>query len=352
MYTKENLTKYDFFKNINMTYALDSLTGVLSRSNILGFAKDLIDKKVPFMMGILDIDNFKLVNDNYGHKVGDECLKSIASNLADYIGEDGLVGRFGGDEFVIIYFKDIEYDAVHEYIERLYDVGTIIRRRLCVEDVSFFVTATIGCASFPKDSTNYEDLFLKIDKALYRGKTKGRNCFIIYVESKHKDIEVHRKEESSLPNIIARIDEIKNNKKLSLDKKIKNILGHITFALQISEAAFVKADKTAITGGVGFKCNIDDTCLQIFEDLTKDNPIYMPSTIYGGVENEKMIAFIKKQNIQTFITSRVTIDNKTAGFLVLFEGKITRIWQEKDVALLLHLNTVIELLYEKEKRTS
>ena len=207
------------------------------------------------MMGILDIDNFKLVNDNYGHKVGDECLKSIASNLADYIGEDGLVGRFGGDEFVIIYFKDTEYDAVHEYIERLYDVGTIIRRRLCVDDVSFFVTATIGCASFPKDSTNYEDLFLKIDKALYRGKTKGRNCFIIYVESKHKDIEVHRKEESSLPNIIARIDEIKNNKKLSLDKKIKNILGHITFALQISEAAFVKADKTAITGGVGFKCN-------------------------------------------------------------------------------------------------
>ena len=47
MYTKENLKKYEFFKDINITYALDALTGVLSRSNILGFAKDLIDKKFP-----------------------------------------------------------------------------------------------------------------------------------------------------------------------------------------------------------------------------------------------------------------------------------------------------------------
>lgn len=352
MYTKENLEKYEFFKDINITYALDSLTGVLSRSNILGFAKDLIDKKIPFTMGILDIDNFKLVNDNYGHKVGDECLKSIASNLADYISEDGLVGRFGGDEFVIIYFKSTDYEHVHDYIENLYDVGTIIRRKICVDDVSFFVTATIGCASFPKDSNNYEDLFLKIDKALYRGKTKGRNCFIIYVESKHKDIEVHRKEESSLPNIISRIAEIADNPKLSLDKKIKNILGHITFALQISDAAYVKIDKTSITGGVGFNCNIDDTCIKILDDLTKINTIYMPNTLTDFVENDKMISFVKKQHIQTFITSKVTLDNKVIGYLILFESKITRIWQEKDIALLLHLNTVIELLYEKEKRTN
>ena len=117
MYTFDDLKKYEYFKNINMSYALDSLTGVLSRSNILGFAKYLVDNKIPFMMGILDIDNFKLVNDNYGHKVGDECLKSIAANLAKYIGEDGLVGRFGGDEFVVIFFKYTSYDEVHDYIE-------------------------------------------------------------------------------------------------------------------------------------------------------------------------------------------------------------------------------------------
>ena len=349
MYTYDDLKKYEYFKDINMTYALDSLTGVLSRTNILGFAKNLITNKVPFMMGILDIDNFKLVNDNYGHNIGDECLKSVASNLADYIGSDGLVGRFGGDEFIIIYFKDTEYDPVHVFIEDMYNSGTVIRRKITIGDVTFLVTGTIGCASFPKDSSTYEDLFLKVDKALYRGKTKGRNCFIIYVEAKHKNIEVHRKEESSLPNIFSRIDEIANNSKLSLDKKIKFILSHITSALQISEAVFLKNDCTAISGGDGFKCTIDNDCIKIFDDLTHDNNIYIPNSLFGIMENEKVVKFIKEKAILTFIVSRVSIDCKTKGFVILFEGKITRIWQEKDVALLLHLNTVINLLYAKEK---
>jgi len=116
MYTYDDLKKYEYFKDIDMNYALDSLTGVLSRANVLGFAKHLVDTKTPFMMGILDIDNFKLVNDNYGHMVGDECLKSVASNLAAYVGGDGVVGRFGGDEFVVIYFKSQSYDDIHDYI--------------------------------------------------------------------------------------------------------------------------------------------------------------------------------------------------------------------------------------------
>ena len=116
MYTKEDLIKYDYFKNVDINYALDSLTGVLSRPNILGFARHLVENNVEFMMGILDIDNFKLVNDNYGHKVGDGCLQQLGTNLAKFVGEDGLVGRFGGDEFIVIYFKATDYDSVRSYV--------------------------------------------------------------------------------------------------------------------------------------------------------------------------------------------------------------------------------------------
>ena len=349
MYTYDNLKKYDYFKNVDINYALDSLTGVLSRTNILGFAKDLIDNNIPFMMGILDIDNFKLVNDNYGHKVGDECLKSIGSGLANYVGEDGLVGRFGGDEFIIIYFKDTEYKPIHDYIERMFNEGDIIRKKLHIDDVCFFVTATIGCASFPKDATTYEDLFLKIDKALYRGKTKGRNCFIIYVESKHKNIQVYRKEESSLSNIFSRVAEIAHDSKLNINTKIRNILRHVTTVLGITESVFLKTDKTAILSGEGFGCNVDESCISIFERLTKDNTIFMPNSLYNVLEDEKIANFIKNKKILTFIVSKVVIDKQIVGYILLFEGKITRIWQEKDVALLLHLNTVIELLYKENK---
>ena len=350
MYTYDDLKKYDYFKDINMAYALDSLTGVLSRPNILGFAKHLVDNSVPFMMGIMDIDNFKLVNDNYGHKVGDECLKSVATNFAKFVGEDGLVGRFGGDEFVVIYFKNTEYDAVHDYVEKMFNEGNIVRRRIKVDNVSFYVTATIGCASFPKDSQDYDDLFITVDKALYRGKTKGRNCFIIYVEAKHKNIKVYRKEESSLPNMFIRIAELANNPKQSFNNIIKNILEHVNDSLQISEAAYLMVDKSIITSGEGYKCSIDDECIKIFEKLTEQNNFFIPTGIFNLSGNTKISKFIEDKKILTFAVSRVVIDKRTAGFIILFEGKINRMWQKNDIALLQYLNVVVELLYLKRKK--
>lgn len=345
MYKKEDLLKYDYFKNVDINYALDSLTGVLSRGYILGFAQHLVDTNQEFMMGILDIDNFKLINDNYGHKVGDGCLQQLATNLAKYVGQNGLVGRFGGDEFIIICFNCINYDDVHLYIEKLYNEGNIVRKRFKVDDVSFYVTATIGCASFPKDANNYDELFLTIDKALYRGKMKGRNCFIIYVEAKHKNIEVHRKEQSTLTNMFSRISEFSSNDKLSKEERIKNILDYITSSLQISESALLLVDKTTIFSGDGYKCNIDDECIETFDKLTANDNIYIPTGLFNITGNAKMSKFITDKRIITFVVSRVVISKKTFGYVILFEDKVTRIWQEKEAALLLYLNKVIELLY-------
>ena len=349
MYTYDELKKYEYFNNIDLNYALDSLTAILSRGNILGFAKHLVENKTPFMMAILDIDNFKLVNDNYGHKVGDECLKSVASNLQKYVGDDGLVGRFGGDEFIFIYFKGTSYDEVHDYVEKLLNEGQIVRRKIKVLDKAFYVTATVGCASYPKDCDNYDDLFLIADKALYRGKTKGRNCFIVYVESKHKNIEVHRKEQSSLPNMFSRIFELSNNNKQTIDERIKRILNYVTDSLQISEAEFVKTDFTAIKSGEGFGCSIDSECIEIFEKLTQASNIYYPVGLNTGLDNKKLQTFIVDKKIITFILSKVIIDNETVGYILLFEGKISRIWQEKDLALLQYINAMIELMYLKNK---
>ena len=347
MYTLDNLKKYDYFKNVNLDYALDSLTGVLSRAKILGFARYLVDNNIKFMMGILDIDNFKLVNDNYGHKVGDGCLNQLATSLANFVGDEGLVGRFGGDEFIVIWFNGTTYDEMHSYIERMFNEGNIVRRKMKVDNVSFFVTATIGCASFPKDAKSYDELFLTVDKALYRGKTKGRNCFIIYVESKHKNIEVHVREKSSLTNLFTRITEFQNNDKYPVEIRIKNILDYIADALQISESVLLFSDRKTIVSGDGYNCNIDDECLKIFENLTANDTLFVPSGLFNMLENKKMNQFIKDKKIITFMVSKVVIDKKTFAYLVLFEDKITRIWQEKEAALLLYMNKVIELLYKK-----
>ncbi len=348
MYTKKDLLKYDYFKNVNLDYAIDSLTGVLTRTNILGFARHLVESKVEFMMGILDIDNFKLVNDNYGHKAGDGCLQLLATNLANFVGEDGLVGRFGGDEFIIICFNVTAYDDVRSYVERMYNAGGIVRKKYNVENVNFYVTATIGCASFPKDANNYDDLFLTIDKALYRGKTKGRNCFIVYVEAKHKNIMVNRREQSTLTNMYNRISELQNDEKYTVEERIKNILNYITIGLQISESSVLFMDKTAISGGDGYNCIIDDECLSVFEQLTVNDNLFIPSGLFNDLSDEKIANFVIEKKIVTFMVSRIVISKKIFGYIILFENKVSRIWQEKEALLLLYLNKVIELLYNKK----
>ncbi|MBR6071213.1 MAG: GGDEF domain-containing protein [Acholeplasmatales bacterium] len=347
MYKLEDLKKYEYFNDINIDYALDPLTGVLSRTNILGFARHLVENNVEFMMGILDIDNFKLINDNYGHKVGDGCLQQLASNLAKYVGNDGLVGRFGGDEFIVISFKGTSYDDVHEYIEKMFNEGNIVRKKFKVDNVNFYVTATIGCASFPKDAKTYDELFLTIDKALYRGKTKGRNCFIVYVEAKHKNIEVHKMEQSSLPNMFSRISELADNNKISVEDRVKNILDYITLALQISQASLLLTDKSTIVSGDGYNCNIDDECLDIFKNLTANDTLFIPTGLSNFANNKKIAKFVSDRKIITFIVSKIVFSKKTFGYLILFEDKITRIWQEREAALLLYLNKVIEILFNK-----
>lgn len=345
LYTIDDLKKYEYFKNVNVDYALDSLTGVLSRGYILGFAEYLVQNKIEFMMGILDIDNFKLVNDNYGHKVGDGCLKTVATNLANYVGNDGLVGRFGGDEFIVIYLKGTSYEDVHNYVEKMFNEGNIVRREITVNKVSFFITATIGCASFPKDANNYDDLFLTVDKALYRGKSKGRNCFIVYVEKKHKKIDVYRKEESSLINQFNRIYEISSNNRYTNDMKLKNILEYVKMVLQVSTVSFLKPDKTILVSGESHQCQVDDDCIKIFENLTENDNLFMPTGLYNFCNNVKVQKFIENNKIITFMSCKVVINKETFGYINLFEDKITRIWQEKEAALLLYIARIIEIMY-------
>ncbi len=346
MYKLEDLTKYEYFKDVDIAYALDSLTGVVSRGYILGFAKHLVDNNVPFMMGIMDIDNFKLVNDNYGHKFGDECLKSLGSNLANYVGDNGLVGRFGGDEFIIIYFGATDYDNVYNYIASIYNCGKIVRRRLNFNNVHFYVTATTGCASFPKDASNYDELFLTIDKALYRGKTKGRNCFIIYVESKHKNIDVHKKEASLLSVIYKNLYNMVNTRDAGAnpDEIIKNMLDYVNNILQVSQAVYVKPDKTVISSSASMH-QVEDDCLEILADLVQNDEVFAPSNIREVKKNNKKLAkFVDDRNLLTFIISKICSLKHFYGYILLFESKIERIWQDKDVELLMYMDRLIYIL--------
>ena len=194
MYASDYLSRYPFFRQALETAPLtvmhDSLTGLIARPYILRFIESLIAAKTPFAAAMVDLDNFKYINDTYGHRSGDEMLSTVAASLIRYVGESGVVGRYGGDEFLIVYFDRTDYDGVHAFLDAMYFEGDVFRRSLTIRGRTIYSTATIGCAVYPKDADSFEGLFALVDKTLYRGKSKGRNCFILYVPAKHAHLEI------------------------------------------------------------------------------------------------------------------------------------------------------------------
>lgn len=202
VYTTDAFSAYPYFRDVldatPGSVLCDPLTGVLSRAVILSFVQETIRVGRSFALLLIDLDNFKAINDNYGHRTGDAVLSQTGENLRRFIGRDGLVGRYGGDEFLVVCFGPTAYDALHAYLMDMFHKSRVFRNTLSVCGAELFVTATVGAAVFPGDADSFDGLFSLIDKALYRGKSKGRNCFIIYVAEKHAHLEIPQMADKSL----------------------------------------------------------------------------------------------------------------------------------------------------------
>ena len=345
MYTKEQLAKYPYFKSIDLDYVLDQLTGVIARPYILGFAKYLIDNKIQFMMGIMDIDNFKLINDNYGHGIGDQVLHTVATDLADVVGDTGLVGRFGGDEFIVIHLGPTDYDSIHAYIKNLYGPGKAIRRTVVLDTIHPFVTGTTGCACFPNDAKDYEDLFNKVDKALYRGKSKGRNCFIVYVDAKHKDIDVHKKNIVALPYRFENINNICNRSDLDIVGKYELLADYVVDTITVTDFLIYSAKGDVYSHKLRHTTADAVISMEQIELMLNGKMLYFSADINDTKKISKPIReFIDNNHIQAIIVQKIMFNGVFYGYIVMHETMVIRIWQENDRSLLMYLAQTIAML--------
>lgn len=190
-------------KNAGLFNLIDPLTGVYQRSSIEEIIKNEIENgKRPFSLMIIDIDNFKEINDNYGHQFGDKIITEIIKLFKENL-NDAVIGRIGGDEFVIMLYGDNDYNKVWEEIHKLYKIAEkysgglndiipfAMSSSVYASEVKVLTSFTCGISRYPFDGDSYELIFSKADRALYRGKRKSKNCFIIYLDEKHKNIDTY-----------------------------------------------------------------------------------------------------------------------------------------------------------------
>ena len=246
----------------------DPLTGVLTKNQFIELYDEHEDSECSYLF-VVDMDFFKSVNDIYGHSIGDEVLKSVAKGLDFLIGESGLIGRFGGEEFCIIKYFDSDNEA-RFFAKR---VNSYFREeKLCSSPV-ISRTVSIGCCK--TSGRSFDIAFFKADQAALIAKEHGRDTSIIY--DKKLDIALRRK-----------------GKMLSLDD-IRNAI----------ERGDVFYDKQAIIGYDG-ECSLVKGYELFLRMRGKDGTVYVADAFMGKfleVCRDDYYAEIMKNNRSSYIRS-------------------------------------------------
>lgn len=240
-------------KDINLALEAnkDSLSGLLNKRAVTDFAMDILAAKpannVNFV--ILDIDNFTDINTSYGHLFGDEVIYTIAGIVKKELGTRGIAGRISGGGFLIVIENTRDEEDLRGILRA---IRTNTERAFNDRFENFRLTCSMGISTYPIDSSDYDELFMQADKALYIAQQKGKNRYVIY------DINKHGSVERDIENKIAYLSGGKD----SNDK--------LTFAANLSESLVFGRipDISVLLEQIRSEFRIDDICVFAGKDMS------------------------------------------------------------------------------------
>ncbi|MCA4775193.1 PleD family two-component system response regulator [Wolbachia endosymbiont of Mansonella ozzardi] len=174
----QDALRMNLFNNAEMSIK-DPLTNCYNRryfdTHLKNIVKDSVEKDRRLSLMILDIDYFKVVNDDFGHSAGDELLKQMQKRISENIRVTDLLARFGGEEFVVV-MPDTNISDAYTVAERIREIIATETFALSGENTTHSVTVSIGVAEMQKsDLNNIKKFIVRADRYLYKAKNDGRN---------------------------------------------------------------------------------------------------------------------------------------------------------------------------------
>lgn len=154
----------------------DFLTGLPNRSKFMADLQEQLDAKKPCTVVMMDVDNFKYINDTFGHAAGDEALQEVAARLQKLQTPILTPYRFAGDEFIII-IRSNNRQIVEKSVVQ---TAQVFQKKFSLVGISRNISGSIGVASYPEDTTDKEQLIVYADAAMYEVKKNGKNAFVYY----------------------------------------------------------------------------------------------------------------------------------------------------------------------------
>ncbi|MGN0351464.1 MAG: diguanylate cyclase domain-containing protein [Roseburia sp.] len=224
------------------------------------------------VMSLIDIDNFKKINDTFGHTFGDTVISDVASKIKKHFKSTDIVGRIGGDEFLVL-MKNTTLEEAEEKAESL---CKIVRKRYSGDGVEQMVTLSVGMAVYNVDGQTYEELFEKADRAMYRTKQNGKNSYSFALLNEQGEVVKESETEDDY------------ERRLETDKEFL----HFAFSL-LTHARDLDGSLNVLLEHIGKKYGLDLVSVFEYEEDTKE----MTLTNYWGTEEE----FYRKQVFQRVI---------------------------------------------------
>ncbi len=184
-------------ENFNKCSDTDFLTRLYNRSYSLGFIDKLIKENIEFSVFYIDLNKFKMVNDLYGHDVGDIVLEEVGKRFKSLEKLDLFFARFGGDEFIGIY-QSVDENKINRIAQ---DIDRVLEDHIIISESEFTISASVGVARYPFDSDNADDLLKLSDMAMYKAKESGSNSQLLISAELNKKLSSRREIEKLLKDI-------------------------------------------------------------------------------------------------------------------------------------------------------
>ncbi len=331
---------------------------------------------------IVDIDNFKGINDNLGHFFGDEVLREISQGLKTVFSENDLVARIGGDEFIIFVENLSDRKLIEEKAKKILEIYT---RTYSGDYRDYSISGSVGIAIYPKDGKTYNELYQNSDKALNQGKLLGKNRYVIY--NNDLDIETIRSStkienanriaasyfDYDLISTVFNILYESNGDSLSINLALKYLCqaynadrSYIFETLDGGETYDNTFEwcKEGITSEINNLKQLPKELFADFIDKAHDDIIYS-NNLRETFSNEISFKKMADQGILSFVHAQVKRDGVMRFFIGLDDCTRTRIWNEREInslqylgkllSIILqgrHLNDEVDKLVEKNKNSA
>ncbi len=352
----ENSEKYQQQKNIIEQLHTDPLTKIFNKETVTTYAKRIFEEQREdnIALVIMDLDHFKPVNDTFGHLAGDRVLAKTGEILKEIVGSRGIVGRYGGDEFLIV-----SYGMKNEMILRgfLHSILNKIQNEFAGQFGDIYITCSVGCSVFPKNGTTFDELFKKADFGLYRAKDKGRNRYVFFRDDLHADLYRQALQANDIVKYADReVQELKYMSEFLQDiatapkEAVERILTHIKEVFKLDNISIFSGEELSLVYSLGKKMSKHQNALYAktknFKEFL-DGKSYIVSNFVGNpyLNEENFRREMEQAGIKSTLQCVLGTPSDIRGLVTFNHTKNAQLWADYEINCAMMFASTLNLLY-------